>query len=104
MAKLEQGKCVCQKNTLNINVFGYCSNCLVEGCDVCTWSATECHKCKDPAANLVDGFCVCPSNKPINSDGICQTCNADFCTNCVTGNPQNCSFCHDNFVLKDGTC
>ena len=93
LAKLEKGKCVCQRHIQSINLYGYCGYCLVEGCDVCTWSATECHKCKDPEAEIVGGKCICPSNKPMNSDKICQECTVNFCNKCVTGNPQNCSCC-----------
>ena len=84
-AVLINGTCTCPKQNETINFFGYCSLCLVQGCDECTWSATECHVCKDDSATLIDGKCICSNDKPMNNEGVCQECKVPFCSDCVTG-------------------
>ena len=55
-ADLKNGICTCPQSNHTLNFFGYCSYCFAKGCAECTWSATECHTCKDPEeATLVDG-------------------------------------------------
>ena len=101
---MKDGKCDCPEKNQTLNFFGYCSYCLVKGCDECTWSATECHKCLDAEANLIDGECQCPVDKPMNNDGQCQECAVSHCSACMTGDKDKCDCCEQGFDLVNGRC
>ena len=53
----------------------------------------ECRTCKDAEANLIDGECQCPADKPMNNEGDCQECEAAHCSACVTGDAKKCDCC-----------
>ena len=103
-AVLKDGKCTCSQSNHTLNFFGYCSNCLAKGCMECTWSATECHTCKHAEANLIDGECQCPVDKPMNTEGQCQECDASHCSACATGDKEKCECCKQGFDLVGGIC
>ena len=64
-------------------------HCLVPGCSICaSGDINTCTTCKDPAATLTNGQCICPSGKVLTAEGLCVACRVLGCTACNTANPD----------------
>ena len=102
---LIDGECVCWWSSEKPDYIGMCYYCYVKGCASCGYYSSECYRCYDDEAEVVDGKCVCPTDKPMNDEGYCQTCNVVGCDSCINGNETHCSVCGTGFVKgEDGKC
>ncbi|CAG9318519.1 unnamed protein product [Blepharisma stoltei] len=108
----------CEFNEFNNN--GTCVNCLsecahgcrtLERCNLC--ETKECYSCNHfsvcntcvTRGNLTGSVCECNLNTFFNeTTSICDLCDSNFCSQCLTVNYFDCKKCEGNYQLIDGVC
>lgn len=83
-----------------------CVTCNVTGCLVCNGSL--CSSCQWPRYLYVldssgpAGICICPTGF-VDINDVCTVCNTS-CSDCLNGDPNNCSACVYGYQLIESSC